>query len=248
SQLKAAINVLEVTAVQADFDLLASCYDHPEACDTLNIDGLQRLRLTLQRLRKQASPEQRARLDKIFSTQLFGTGERLVELEESPMSESEAKRFLGGRNLRYNAAAYFANQWQDVPELREPWRSASGAVDVLTALVHASEERAEGEGEHPVSPGGKEKIEKRVLSARLLAKMQGTSKKPIADFDLPGFFLSVMADEIGAPYDSALEDFHTLESSQDQHAEMLMPKSREPADTYVRDVASAGLQDLGYVV
>ena len=56
----ASISNARVREFPADFDLLASCYDHPDACDILNMDGLQKLRLTLQRLRKQASPEQRA--------------------------------------------------------------------------------------------------------------------------------------------------------------------------------------------
>jgi hypothetical protein len=248
AQLKSAVGVLEVTATPADFDLLASCYDHPDACDILNMDGLQKLRLTLQRLRKQASPEQRAKLDQIFFAQLYKTGERLFELEESPMSDGEQRRFLGTRNQRYNAAAYFVSQWLDNPDVREPWRAAAGAADVLAALVHATEEQSEGEREQQVYRAVKEKLETRVLSARILAKLQAQSTKPITDLDLCAYFLSVMAEEIGAPYESVLKAFRVLESSRAEHLEVVVPKTRDPADYYVRDTAALGLQDIGYTV
>lgn len=246
--LDAAVNVFRVTAGMAEWDLLVRCYRSEAALDLLGIDALQHLRLVLQRLRKSATKEQRADLDSLFFTILASAGERLFQLEESPMDSAEYQRFMAKRNLRYNGAAYFTSQWSDEPSVREAWLHEADAPNLLAMLVRAADEQAEKDGTAMHYRAVKDKLETRVLCARLLAKLELSSKERASDLDLKSYFLRTMAEEIGAAMPPVLEAMAALDAAHASCLKVAMKKTREPPDTYVRDCASLGLEDLGYRV
>ncbi|MEW6742265.1 MAG: hypothetical protein AB1486_05860 [Planctomycetota bacterium] len=243
---RAGVSFLQDVAAEASFDFLLACQEDPRARRLLDMDSLQGVRSALQRERANATPERRARLDAFYRDTLVAAGERLFALEEEPMDTEEYQEFFQGRDLRYNAAAYFSELWRRAEDVRAIWANDPESVELLGTLVLAASDESEGELHNKLYSAVREKLETRVLTADLLAKIRRDLGIECR-VDLYRELVGILAAEIGATNEaraalavSVLKGAHP--------PSLQLPLARTPSDGFVQDRALVALRVLGYEI
>lgn len=247
AMVRNAIDFLQRVAPATQIDFFVSCLEQPERASVLGMDGIQTVRIALQRARQSASPEQAGRLDQMFLRILMQAGERLFVLAEEPMTDAEYSEFYKQRDVRYNAANYFCTLWDgtpSIPTLFEP----SEVEDYLCVVVNAGELVEDGEGPDRLVYGIKEKVETRVLCAQILALVQRDLGRSPEEVDLYAFLVKTLAEEVRA---SAEEVRSALDRQVQLNVPELLievPVVRAPADAWVKDQVVDALGILGCTI
>jgi hypothetical protein len=274
--LRAAIAFLQDAGGPAEFELFLRCLEDPRAQKLMGMDGLQNLRFALQRQRNKVTPELGARLDERWLAILLAAGNRLFSLEEEPMEPEEQRAFWDARDLRYNALAYFCDQFQRTPAVRERLGKENDLPALLATLYRAKEDVNEGEAEggedggdggdssdgaaaNDGSPASDvvtsssrfiavaDKLENRVLALQLLALIQREWNRDPGGLDLFAEAYAILSAEIQAPV-MAVADVVTFRASTAPDRVLDIPVGHPPDDTFVQGAACQTIANLGFVV
>jgi hypothetical protein len=251
--LRAALGFLQDAGGAAELDLLLRCLDDERAKKLLGMDGLQNLRFALQQLRPKLPAEKAVALDERFLAPLLADGNRLFALEEEPMDAAEKQAFWERRDLRYNALAYFCDQFmrkptgEGTPPVKERLGKEPDLPALLATLYHARGDESEGDGPDVRFNAVTEKLENRVLSLQLLALIQREWNRDPAGLDVFAEAYGILCGEVQAPLVS-VEQVVAFRKAREPGRVLTIPVGKPPSDEYVQNQAAQTLADLGYIV
>lgn len=240
---RAAVAFLQGARIDADLELLLTCYQDPSSARLLGMDGLQSLRFALQSERRALDERRATQIDEVFLSQLREAGARLFELSELPMNSDEYQAFQEQRNARYNAASYLESLWSRDEDFREKLRSDGDLPEYLDLLSGARRLEIVGNGENVLYHGVEEKIETRLLCATVLARLGHANPAT----NLYAQFVEVLVAEVRAPAES-LQAALALPRQSSPFLIAEIPRKAAPADRFLMNQALDGLRALDFRV
>ena len=214
----------------------------PTRIAQLGMEGIQQLRFALQGKRASLPADARRELDCFFLSVLQSAGARLFEMEEVPLTQEEWQEFFAGKDLRYNAASWFVDQWRRGPDLLEVMGEDPDLDEWLRLLAEADEDDLDAE--EGWYYGVEEKAETRLLCAMMRARLAQWEERPVSA-ELYPLFVEFFAREVGAEVEAAVELALQQQRAGVARIWLEIPERSRPADAYLRDKAEDALELLG---